>query len=65
MTCREAIAKLAEYLDTAHNYERLAATENNEVVKQLLQEQAEAYHRLAKRRAAALGLPMPVPPQSK
>jgi hypothetical protein len=56
---------VADYLEQARYFERIAATESNEVVKQLLQEQAEVYHGLAKTRAMNLGQPLPErPPQN-
>lgn len=40
---------VAEYLEQAFNFERLAAAETNPAAKKQLQEQATAYHKLAKR----------------
>jgi hypothetical protein len=51
--------KIAEYLEHAHNFERLAASEEDPKKKKQLQEQANAYHKLAQRRARNLGAPMP------
>ena len=57
---------VAEYLENAHHFERLADAEKNPDLKQRLQEQARAYHKLAKLRATNLGVPVKdVPPQSK
>ena len=57
---------ISEYLEHARQFERLAAAETNPKAKKQMQDQAEAYHKLAKMRAVNLGLPMPpAPPQSK
>jgi len=56
---------VAEYLENAHHFERLADAEKNPDLKKQLREQAQAYYKLAKLRATNLGVPMPdVPPQS-
>jgi len=56
---------VAEYLDQAHRFERMAASETDPKSKRQLEEQAQAYHKLAAKRANALNLPMPKkPPQS-
>jgi hypothetical protein len=57
---------VAEYLEQAHHFECMAASEVEPKTKQQLQEQAEAYHKLAEKRAANLGLTTPPgrPPQS-
>jgi len=46
--------KLAEYLENAHQFERLAADEINPRTKVQFEKQAEAYRKLAERRAAFL-----------
>jgi hypothetical protein len=50
---------VAEYLEHAHQFERLAEAEKNPAVKKQLLEQAQAYHKLAKMRAKNLGIPIP------
>jgi hypothetical protein len=56
---------VAEYLEQAHRFERMAASETNPVSKKQLEDQAQAYHKLAAKRAKALNLPMPEkPPKS-
>jgi hypothetical protein len=58
--------KIAEYLEHARQFEGLAAAEKNLALKKQLQEQADAYYKLAKMRATNLGLPVPPsPPRSK
>jgi hypothetical protein len=54
---------VAEYLDKALDFERLAIIENDSKVRADLLKQASAYRRLAAARAKELGLPIP-PPQS-
>ena len=53
---------ISEYLERARDFERLADAETNPAVKKQLQEQAEAYYKLAKMRALNRGLPMPQRP---
>jgi hypothetical protein len=56
---------VAEYLEQAHLFERLAASEPDPKKAQL-EGQAQAYYKLAQKRASNLGRPMPEgPPQSK
>jgi hypothetical protein len=43
---------VAEYLDRAHEFERLAADESNPKLKEDLEKQAAAYRKLAEKRAA-------------
>lgn len=50
---------LTEYLERAVQLENLAAQEANPDVKAKLKEQAEAYRKLAAKRAEELGLPPP------
>lgn len=52
---------IAEYLEHALQFERLAAHEQNPEVKAQFEKQAEAYRKLAAGRAAKLGLPEPPP----
>jgi hypothetical protein len=53
---------IAEYLENALKFERLAAEEHNPELKAQLEKQAIAYRKLAAERASKLGLP---PPPSK
>jgi hypothetical protein len=46
--------RLAEYLDSARQFERLAADETNAAIKSQFEKQAEAYRKLADRRAEFL-----------
>jgi hypothetical protein len=46
--------RLAEYLENARHFERLAADEANPAIKAQFQKQADAYRRLAERRAEFL-----------
>ncbi len=50
---------VAEYLDRAHHFEHLAAITQDPELKAQLAEQAEAYRKLALKRAAAMGVPIP------
>jgi len=50
---------LAAYLERAHLLERLANAEENPRLKRDLEEQAQAYYRLAAQRAEQLNLPIP------
>jgi hypothetical protein len=52
---------IAEYLEHALQFERLAAAEENPEVKAQFEKQADAYRKLARARAAKLGLPEPPP----
>jgi hypothetical protein len=54
---------LNEYLDRAVEFENLAAVEQNEPFKAELLRQAEAYRKLAAKRAQQYGLPMPSAPR--
>jgi hypothetical protein len=56
---------ITEYLDHAITFERMAAEEDNPVVKAQFEKQAVAYRKLAGERAAQYGLPMPSSPQEK
>ena len=53
---------VAEYLAEVARFERLAADEGDLTVKGQLLDQAEAYYRLAIRRAQNLNLPPPKRP---
>jgi hypothetical protein len=57
---------VAEYLEKAHTFERMAAAETDAALKADLAKQAAAYRKLAAERAKKLNLPMPpkFPPQS-
>ena len=54
---------LAEYLEHALSFERMAAQENNPEVRAQFESQAAAYRKLAAERAARYGLPPPSLPQ--
>lgn len=50
---------IAEYLERAHQFERLASNEADPKLKADFEKQALAYHKLAGKRAKELGLPQP------
>ncbi len=50
---------LAEYLEHALEFERMAAREQNPEIRAQLEKQAEAYRKLAIARAKALGMEPP------
>jgi hypothetical protein len=54
---------VAEYLEQALQFERMAQETEDVALKDGLLKQAAAYRKLAEKRAAKVG--MPVPPQSK
>ena len=54
---------IAEYLQKAHEFERFAASENDPKRKAELLSQAEAYQKLAIKRAKDQGLTVPPKPQ--
>jgi|UPI000480029D hypothetical protein len=54
---------LTEYLDRAVEFERLAASEENEAFRSVLLRQAAAYRHLAEKRAEQYGLPKPSAPE--
>jgi len=57
------VKTIAEYLEWALQFELLAADETEPKQKDLLKQQAAAYHKLAEERAAAVKLPpVNVPP---
>jgi hypothetical protein len=50
---------IAEYLDHALNFERMASETDDQDFKVTLLQQAQAYRRLAEERAALLHVPLP------
>ena len=50
---------VAEYLEHVHQFERLAAAETDSKLKADFEKQAQAYRKLAKERAANLGMELP------
>jgi hypothetical protein len=54
---------LTEYLERAVSLERMAAAEQDSAFKTQLLSQAEAYRKLAAKRAEDYGLPAPSPPE--
>jgi hypothetical protein len=48
---------VAEYLEEASKFDRMAAEATDPVLKESLQKQAAAYRKLANKRTAALNLP--------
>jgi hypothetical protein len=50
---------LADYLDRATQFEKLAAEESNPELKRQFEHQAKSYRGLAAKRAQELGLPLP------
>lgn len=50
---------IAEYLERAHQFERMAAAEPDSRLRADFEKQAEAYHKLAEKRAKETGLPLP------
>jgi hypothetical protein len=50
---------IAEYLENATKFERMAQGEKDAEFKKRLLEQAAAYQKLARNRAAQLNLPLP------
>jgi hypothetical protein len=50
---------IAEYLENAMKFERLAAEENDPKLKAVFEQQARAYRKLADERADRLGLAPP------
>lgn len=55
---------VAEYLEHALTFERMAADEKNLKVKAAFQKQAAEYRKLASKRAKELGLPGPPKPEN-
>ena len=60
----QSMKMIAEYLENAAQFERMAADESNIELKSKFLKQAEDYRRLAAKRATQLGVPMP-PANSK
>jgi hypothetical protein len=56
---------VTEYLERAVHFERLAAAEKDPAVKEQMKKQAEAYHKLAAKRAAEMNMPLPPKPPSR
>jgi hypothetical protein len=54
---------VAEYLEHARQFERMAEEELNLEVKDQFEKQAAAYRKLAAERAEKLGLPQPPTPK--
>ena len=50
---------IAEYLERAHQFERMASQETDPRLKAEFEKQALAYHKLAAKRAEESGLPLP------
>jgi hypothetical protein len=50
---------IAEYMEKAVNFERMAAAEKDAKLRAELEAQAKAYRKLAKERAEREGLPLP------
>jgi hypothetical protein len=55
---------IAEYLEHALHFERMAAEASDSALKESLRKQAVAYRKLATERAERLGLPRPPRPRS-
>jgi len=53
------VKMIAEYLEHALQFERMAKDETDAALKKSLLNQAEAYRKLARERAQRLGLQMP------
>jgi hypothetical protein len=58
---RHAVKMIAEYLENAQKFERMAADEENPKIKAQFEKQAQAYRKLATERAQKLGLQPPPP----
>lgn len=54
---------LGEYLEHALQFERMAAEESDPKLKAARESQAQAYRKMAVKRAKMLGLPEPSPPE--
>ncbi len=52
---------IAEYLENAQKFERMAADEENPKIKAQFEKQAQAYRQLAAERAHKLGMQPPSP----
>jgi hypothetical protein len=55
---------LTEYIERAVSLERMAGEEPNSTFKNQLLQQANAYRKLAAKRAEQYGLPQPSPPDT-
>ena len=55
---------LSDYLESARQFERLAAAEENAAARKQLQDQAKAYYRLAEKRAKAINVALPPEPDA-
>ena len=55
----DAVKMIAEYLEHALQFEKMAKDETDAALKQQLLKQAEAYRKLAEERARRLDLPAP------
>ena len=53
---------VTEYLQQAAEFERMAAEATDPKLKIALEKQAASYHRLAAKRAAEFGIPLPQRP---
>ena len=53
---------IAEYLERCEQFERMAAAETNLEASRRMKEQADAYYKLAAKRARVLNLPIPPRP---
>jgi len=53
---------LGEFLENALKFERMAAEATDPRLKEALEKQAQAYRKMAAKRAERLGLPAPNPP---
>jgi hypothetical protein len=56
---------ISEYLERCQHFRNLAATEDNPDARKRMEEQAEAYYKLAGKRARELGQPVPPAPQGR
>jgi len=54
---------IAQYLERAHQFERMAAAETDSKLKADLEEQALAYRKLAERHAKEMGMRLPKGPE--
>jgi hypothetical protein len=58
----DSVKTIAEYLEHALHFEKMASEESNSVLKQQFVKQAQAYRKLAAERAERQGLPRPPQP---
>jgi hypothetical protein len=59
----ENVKMIAEYLEHALQFDRMASEATDPALRESLEKQAAAYRKLAKERAARLKLPPPPVPQ--